>query len=75
MRMADRLHNMRTLQFVPPVTQLQKAREVLDIFVPAAHQLSMDMIGSELETLALAALIRNQSVSLPCRLAAGPSSR
>ena len=37
--LADRLHNMRTLRFLPQATQLRKAREVLDFFVPVAQQL------------------------------------
>jgi hypothetical protein len=66
MRVADRLHNMRTLQFLPQAKQLDKAREVIDIFAPAARQLSMDIIGSELDTLALAAL-RDQPARWRCR--------
>jgi (p)ppGpp synthase/HD superfamily hydrolase len=63
--LADRLHNMRTLQFLPQATQLRKAREVLDFFVPVAQQLvaqqlRMDTVPSELETLASAALARNR---------------
>ena len=55
-KLADRLHNMRTVQFIPQVKQLRKARELLDIFVPVAAQLSMDMIEAELETLAYATM-------------------
>ena len=40
-KVADRLHNMRTLEFVAPAKQLRKAREALDLFAPAASQLSM----------------------------------
>ena len=40
-KLADRLHNMQTLQFMPQATQLRKAREVLDTFLPVAQQLSM----------------------------------
>lgn len=61
MKMADRLHNMQTLQFLPQAKQVLKAREVLEIYVPVARQLSMDTIRSELQTLAFAALIRNRS--------------
>jgi GTP pyrophosphokinase len=61
-KLADRLHNMRTVQFIPQVKQLRKARESLDIFVPVAAQLSMDMIESELETLAHATMRRNRHV-------------
>ena len=66
MKMADRLHNMRTLQFVPQAKQVRKAREVLDTFLPVAQQLSMHTVRSELQTLAMAALIRNQP-SYPAR--------
>ena len=59
-KLADRLHNMRTVQFIPQVKQLRKARESLDIFVPVAAQLSMDMIEAELETLAYATMKRNR---------------
>ena len=60
LKLADRLHNMRTLQFLPQERQLRKAREVLDIYLPAAHQLSLHAVRSELQALACAALIRNR---------------
>jgi (p)ppGpp synthase/HD superfamily hydrolase len=59
-KLADRLHNMRTVQFIPQAKQLRKARESLDIFVPVAAQLRMDMIEAELETLARATMKRNR---------------
>jgi GTP diphosphokinase / guanosine-3',5'-bis(diphosphate) 3'-diphosphatase len=59
-KLADRLHNMQTLQFLPQASQLRKAGEVLDTFLPVAEQLNMPALGSELQTLAVAALIRNQ---------------
>ena len=59
-KLADRLHNMQTLQFLPQAKQLRKAREVLDTFLPVAEQLNMPTLMSELQTLAFAALIRNQ---------------
>ena len=59
-KLADRLHNMRTVQFIPQAKQLRKARESLDIFVPVAAQLRMDMIEAELETLAHATMKRNR---------------
>jgi class 3 adenylate cyclase len=65
--LADRLHNMQTLQFLPQAKQLRKAREVLDTFLPVAQQLNMHMVRSELETLAFAALIRNQPPRPPRR--------
>jgi class 3 adenylate cyclase len=66
LKMADRLHNMRTLQFMPPETQLRKAREVLEIFGPVARQFRLETVGSELETLAFAALRRARPGRPPC---------
>jgi hypothetical protein len=68
-RLADRLNNMRTLQFLPEAKQLHNAREVLDIFVPAARQFSMAAVASELETLAFATLVRSQPARMPCHRA------
>jgi hypothetical protein len=65
MKMADKLHNMRTLQFLPQAKQLRKAREVLDIYLPVAHQFSMHAVRSELQTLAFATLIRNRPPGPP----------
>ncbi len=59
-KLADRLHNMRTVQFIPQVKQLRKARESLDIFVRVAAQLGMDTIEVELEALAYATMKRNR---------------
>jgi (p)ppGpp synthase/HD superfamily hydrolase len=59
-KLADRLHNMRTIQFIPQAKQLRKAGESLDIFAPAAARLRMDAIGAELETLACATMKRNR---------------
>jgi GTP pyrophosphokinase len=59
-KLADRLHNMRTLEFLPQDRQLRKARESLELFVPTAARLSLRTIESELETLASATLLRHQ---------------
>jgi len=59
-RMADRPHNMQTLQFLPQAKQVRKAREVLDTYLPVAQQLSMHTVRSQLQTLASAALRRNR---------------
>ncbi len=59
-KVADRLHNMRTVEFIAHAKQLRKSRESLDIFAPVASQLSMDTIGAELETLAYATIKRNR---------------
>jgi hypothetical protein len=67
MKVADRLHNMRTLQFLPQAKQLRRAREVLDIFLPVAGQLSLPAVQSELQALACAALIRNRPAGPPRR--------
>jgi GTP pyrophosphokinase len=61
-KLADRLHNMRTLEFIPQGKQLRKAREACEFFVPVAARLSLQTIESELETLASATLRRHQHV-------------
>ncbi len=67
-KLADRLHNMRTLHFVPPDKRARVAQETLDIYAPLAGRMGMQSMREEFEELAFGALMPEASAAINARL-------
>ena len=73
-KLADRLHNMRTLRFLPRAKQERTAKQTLEIYAPLAHRLGMNKLKWELEDLSFATLFPRRYDEI-ARLVAGRAPR
>lgn len=74
-KLADRLHNMRTLQYMKPEKQKEKARETMDIYAPIAHRLGISRVKIELDDLSLKYLQPDVYTELANQIASKKSER
>lgn len=74
-KLADRLHNMRTLHGLPPHKQVRVARETMEIYAPLAHRLGLGQIAHELEDLAFQYLEEESHQRITSLLTASLESR
>ncbi len=74
-KLADRLHNMRTLHFLPPEKQQRIAQETLSLYAPLAHRLGMFRLKSELEDLAFKHLFAKEYLALEEKVSAKLAAR
>ena len=74
-KLADRLHNMRTLQYQSPEKQIEKSRETMDIYAPLAHRLGISKIKVELDDLSMKYLMPEVYESLESQVNAARPER
>ncbi|MER3553095.1 MAG: GTP pyrophosphokinase [Meiothermus sp.] len=74
-KLADRLHNLRTLEFMPPHKQMRIARETLEIYAPLAHRLGIGQVKLELEDLSFRYLEPEKYRDLEARLKSHQAER
>ncbi|MEW5421884.1 bifunctional (p)ppGpp synthetase/guanosine-3',5'-bis(diphosphate) 3'-pyrophosphohydrolase [Amorphus sp. 3PC139-8] len=67
-KLADRLHNMRTIRYVPPHKRIAVAEETMEIYAPLAGRMGMQEIREELEDLAFKVLNQEASAAISARL-------